>query len=175
MTKGWIDLLQKINKWLKKLNPDIIDWLSSWENAEYVHYNILYDLENNKLLKDFNLIDSLRYKLETSQHMTATWFNNSLYYKDKIWESLKLELKQNNLKSLICWHWWNKLVEEMFNDINSDYWKVLLSQENSLFRLDRSFLRVDNQYWNFWVLILNKEGKVLDIFDYLISIKPEKV
>jgi len=168
ITNWWIELLEAFNHWLKNLDLWIITALITWASAEYQDFNIFEKMKANNLIKDVELINSLIYRsINTTTHFLPNWYLNYYYLSnEKIWKSLKTELSKNNINALIVWHSWNDIYDEWFCNINSDYWKHLLWQNNTLIRIDRSFLKKHNKRWNFWY-ITYENWKYIKVWDAL--------
>lgn len=166
MTSGWVELLEACNKWYRDLDFWLIIALVTWASSEYQDFNILYDMKKNNLLKDSVLMDKMLSKIDTASHFLPMWYLNDLYFShEKIARTIKDELVKENITALIVWHCGNKVPSEWYNDLTSDYWSHLLSQKNTIIRLDRNFLQVDCKFWNFGFILLDKKWKYVDIWD----------
>lgn len=171
MTEHWLDLLEKFNQGLKSLDLWLLTALVTWMSSEYQDYNILYDMKCNSLLKDPELMYSVLSKINTSSHFIPTRYLNDLYFShEKIKKGLKEELQRHNINALIVWHCWNKIPDDWFCNIKSDYWTHLLKQKGTLIRLDRSFLKRRWNWWNFWYLIVSETGEYIEVWDSFTSL-----
>ena len=174
MTKNSKELLDKINLKFKQLDLTFINLLTLSDIPKsfewiYSEQNIINLMNKEGYLHNPDYILRLNNdnKFELGRDFILTWFDNTIYFQyDKTVEWIKRELKFLNAKALICGHWWNKIPSEWFNNINSDYWKHLLTQNETVIRLDRSYRQVHWDYWNFWYIIFNNDNnKYIEVWD----------
>lgn len=171
ITKTWLETLEVFNKWFRELDLWFLIALVTWASSEYNDFNILYDMKNHNVLKNPKLMESLLNRIDTSTHFIPTWYLNDFYFSHEIaWKTLKEELKKENLNALIVWHCGNNIPEEWFCNIDSDYWKHLLTQTESLIRLDRSFIKKFWAWWNFWYLLV-RDWIYIEVWDSLDLLK----
>jgi hypothetical protein len=168
MTNWSIELLKAFNHWLKNFDLWIMTALITGASAEYQDFNMFEKMKENNLIKDVETINKLIYRtISTQTHFLPNWYLNSYYLSNEIiWKSLKNELKKQKINALIVWHCWNNIYNEWFNNINSDYWKHLLNQDNTIIRIDRSYLKKYDKWWNFWYIIY-ENWKYINVWDAL--------
>lgn len=140
----WVAYVKALSAWLKKLDYHSIEILSATDNLSYPH------LRRMQLAG----IDIPAENVEYSRMFVPTWFDNSRYDIPDVKNVLVKELNDNDIHSIVVWHWWNRSYE--FD----------LTLKSPIFKIDRSFLSKDWVFWNFWYFIWHRKMEyVLEWWD----------
>lgn len=153
--EDWIKYLQKLDRWIKRLDPKVLYRLSACDDEMG---RFIYD-KMEKLGKIFKKSHSFQMRGNICNFL-PTWYNNTYFYGGKHWiqpqmiQYLRWYLDSIWLKRVVAWHYGNN--SKNFYEKDKPFVKDLY---DTIIRFDRSFL------WRLWYIVFDDNWNLIEVSD----------